>query len=363
MKFISFRQLLTTLTIATPLFAHAGGIEIIEATAPCCEVIPNMISGWGFSIEGAALRPYDNDLIYGLNSSNEYSSDGPDSNIFDIDNYYKYFKPKYAFNLRVGLSYTFYDSGTVLQLFYEHYFNRKVTDSSAFEVTNDQRDTPPRTFDYFNEGSLRNKFDGVTLAAEQHFILGPFWESTLTGGLRFAHLSQQIELANNFVQVQDANFFNATAFNSMQFNGAGPLAGIGTIFHLNEDFAIGAEGLGALLMGRNKIGSNVTYNSGTVGSLPDTTVNANNHIDSIYSIVPEVYYRIYGNYSYLFANNTELTIELGWRGNLFFNVRTALLEGDVSSNKPPLFNSTEQIPTFSTDLGFMGPYLTVYYQI
>jgi hypothetical protein len=290
-----------------------------------------MAEGWGFYVEGSAIRAYNNDLAYAFY----------DESLIPLVASVETVKPDWNFGLRVGVDYTLADSANIMKLFYEHIFDRNSSDSSE---------------DYRDIGygaDVKVKLDGVTLLSEQHILIGPYWEATLSGGLRYARVEQQFNIGvGTAVDFEDDDEF-AIGFNTTsQFNGVGPLGGVGGMFHVTENLAFGAEAQGALLLGRTK------------HSVENDAFEINS--DDVTSIVPELFSRIYGNYFYRFNDGMELQVELGWRLNQFFNIETRYARDDVASAGLGLSDDTTAafIPaTVSDDIGFSGPYLSAHLKI
>jgi len=347
MNITFLRSLLLGACCAVPLVAVAGDIDIIESPTPFRVDIPDMREGWGFLVEGAAIRGYTNDLgyVYDLlvNSVTEgiYTTNTLDAIFENVD-------PQYAFDLRVGVDYTLADYANVLNLSYEHLFNNPTNDS-------------------FNDnslaiatGALTQKLDAITLSSEQHILIGSYWETTFTGGARFAHLSQDLSAT----LITYGGTFNTTetqtSLLTAQFNGVGPLLGLGTLFHLNNSFGIGAELQGALLIGKNKISQQTgtfTASSFHIGENA-SFINA----EDVYSIAPELFAKLYGNYFYRFINGMEVLVEAGWRVDQFLSVR--VLDNALFANNP---SSTVILPGLdinkNNDIGFSGPYLMAHIKL
>lgn len=326
MKKTLLRSLLIGSCTLAPVVAFAGGLDNPTCCQPPRVDIPDMREGWGFTLEGAAIRGYNNDLTYAVSPESIVTIGAFTSESVTIEE----IKPDYAFDLLVGVDYTLAGSGNVLKLSYEHLFN-KTSSASQYDV-----------FDDYFEGSVQLKLDAVDLLSEQHILIGPYWEATLTGGLRYARVSQDFDasVAVSALGVREALALDSSfvaVSEDMQFNGVGPLGGLGSMFHLTENFALGGEGQMALLIGRNKASVNA------LEVLPVTVAAADVFVfddkaDNIYSIVPELKARIFGNYFYRFQDGMELQVEAGWKIDQFFNLRT---------------NTTN----VSNDIGFSGPYL------
>jgi len=354
MNITFLRSLLLGTCCAVPLGTVAGDIGVIAPIPPRID-IPAITEGWGFFIEGAAMRGYNNNFDYLISSEgNTIFSAGStlissnDIAILNVD-------PVYAFDLRVGVDYTLAAAGNIIKLYYEHLFDRQANDSYQNSLGD------------ISKASARQKLDEITLSSEQHILIGPAWETTITGGMRFSHVAQKFN--PQYFVAPRSSFSAPDILNSgatMQFDGAGPLAAIGTIFNLTGYFSLGAEAQAALLMGLNKISYNIIetqfFDDGTINETFSPAA-----IDNLYSLVPEFSYRIYGNYFYRFMSGSELEIELGWRATQFFNLRTFA----VVSIKPTQLSLSPLFPTDlvytdatnSDDIGFSGPYLMAHIRL
>lgn len=341
----------------------AGDIDVVSAPEILIG-IPDMSPGWEFNIVGSALRPYNNNLNYSVEILNDFfsiTSSPSFSNFHDIT-------PNYGLDLMVGAGYTLPNSANIIKVLYEHYFDRK---STANYHTPEELSTPANF--YHVSANLREKFDGVSVFSEQHLLIGPVWEAYASGGFRFAHLEQLFSVANLTNQQLSPSLFFSDVESldfSMQFNGVGPMLGFGSLFHISNSFALGANLQSALLLGKNKL-NQPEYNSFleiasriAINSITKTT----GVIPDIYSLVPEITYRLYANYFYTFNNESELEIEAGWRANHFFNLRTFDNFQSAITNSP--YNATSSLDnnvalnmTTSDNISFSGPYLSVKYKL
>jgi hypothetical protein len=356
MKRNIIRGFLIGVTSIASVTCFAGGIEVEECCTPTQVTLPKMPEGWGFTIEGAAILPFNNNLNY---EEINFGTFATSTNTFEYDNdLFKDIRPGYAFQLTLGVDYTLENSGNVVKLFYEHLFTRTADNDFEATLPLDSNIIPVIAAD----ASLNEKLDGVTLLSEQHIMIGSNWETTISGGMRFAHLMQELQVNefgadicyschSVFFVLEDKEEY------TMQYNGVGPLIGFSATMHAFDNFSIGGQAQGAILVGRNNIDFTATTTQINVNTPLSNYRFATyeSKIDSILSIVPEMYYRLYGNYVYQFRNNSELTIEAGWRGNQFFNVRTFV--GFVSPG------NIEYNETTSEQIGFSGPYLMLHYKI
>lgn len=326
MKKTLLSSLLLGACCAAPIAAIAGGIDVVVPGPPRVD-IPDMREGWGFTVAGAALRGYNNDLGFFTFDSEVFAP----ADLTFADKVFEV-KPDYAFNLTVGVDYTLADSANILKLTYEHLFHNTSSNSETLATAAGGT--------VYAKGSVQQELDDVNLVSEQHILIGPYIEATLTGGLRYARVSQDFDTVLDataaVVPVVDAAINTAA---NLQFNGVGPLGGMGVMFHMTENFALGGETQVALLLGESKLSNTDSF----LGD--DIAVNGTLKTNDVYSIVPELYARIYGNYFYRFDDGMELQLELGWRVNQFFNIRTSVDDDIVNPT------------TTSNDIGFSGPYL------
>lgn len=355
------RSLLLGACAVAPFAAIAGGVEV----APCCNPprvdIPDMREGWGFYLEGAAIRPYNNNTVFG----DTLTFVAPNFDFFEVD--YDAVNPDFNFALRVGVDYTMADSANILKLEYEHVWDSQSTANSdaSFVFFDDDEDDIP----FVSAGDVKIRLDAVKLVSEQHILIGPYWEATLTGGLRYARVQQKLNYGTAldlFVDGEDDDdgFDGALAFdafeNTMTFNGVGPLGGVGGMFHVTENLAFGAETQIALLLGSNKLDIDYYALLPNFFEGPDfIPVAGEFNTSSQTSIVPEIFARIYGNYFYRFDDGMELQVELGWRLDQYFNLRTSFAENELTEDA---FFAEAPI-TISDEIGFSGPYLAAHLKI
>lgn len=344
-----------------PAASIAGGLESPHSPILPTVTIPTITPGLGLSIQGSALRGYNNNLNYASPS---------DAFIFGIIrlnpvnpgsvSFYT-LSPPYAFALQVGLDYALADQGNILKLNYEHLFNRESTANNSDTYVSTSVLDPISTVVFGGTGSLDQKLDNISLFSEQHVLIGAKWETTFSGGLRFAHLVQELSTKELATIDTPATSTALTTSSTMQFNGVGPMAGLGALFHLNNSLLIGTQVEGALLLGLNKINNQIRTHIVVPPSTNSLAVYPFFNTNS-YGTVPELAYSIYANYFYRFNNQAEMEIEIGWRMDQFFNLRTF---NDFNSviNMVTAGNYVENIASAalnliqSDDIGFSGPYL------
>jgi len=355
MNHILLRSLLIGFYCATPALSFAGDLDIIAP--PILQIdIPDMQEGWGFLIEGSAVRGYNNNLSYviqepPINTNTDPFGNNFNSALFPI----LYVNPDYAFDLRIAVDYTLPDTANVLKLSYEHVFDEESTAQNNSGLAS------------YAHANIREKLDTISLISEQHILVGPYMEGVITGGIRYAHLGQEFNtgsLASTInVSIQNQAY-------DMRFNGTGPQVGISTLFHFYENFVLGVDAQTALLVGKNTLSQSLFGTIFDIFGYAITETTVSSDIDNVYSIVPELAYKIYANYFYRFYNGSELQIEAGWKADQFFNVRTFDTTESFQSLTNPIgasiSGSTASIATGSTNsdkIGFAGPYLSLHYKL
>jgi hypothetical protein len=354
-KFLLCNVLLISLV---PLNSNAGGIEDIPPALPVIDT-PAMRPGFGYWIEANYLRGYTNQNDAYGNSTVEYSSSTVD--VVDYIDYYRSIDQNYSFGLQVGGFYVIPDTANVLKLSYGHLFAHTTHTNFTgprYDLVNEVGNVVIRN----TKASRQQKLDDVTLLSEQHVLIGPYWETTISGGARYARVSQDSGFYSNSpvfsIPEYMLEYHNYGKVDyALQFNGVGPMLGLGGLFHFWENCAFGAEVQGALLMGREKI--NYSQTSGQIYPTSLTLTIEKDIDDQINSMVPEFFYRIYANYFARLNNGAEIELELGWRTNQFFNLR--IWQFGAYSGEDAAVAAVNT--TYSQDIGFSGPYLTFQYKL
>lgn len=350
------KQLMLSLCCTFPLQAIAGGIEIIDTAQYPNVDIPQMRPGYGFVVEGSWIRPYNNNLNYAMDSD-FISIKGPFNLGLEATNrVFSNITPLYGFALGAGVNYVFEDKANVIKLYYEHLFSRQGSDSYGNLQTL-----------LVAQGDVEDKYDGISLVSEQHILIGPYWETTFTGGARFAHLRQNLSAYQAVFGASGPESATAFAgnFNS-QFNGVGPMLGFGSIFLITDKLEVGAEALGALLIGNSNVSATGNIADLFLPSESGFALSNTASPDSIHSIVPELFYKLYMNYFHRFNDGSQIQFEAGWRANQFFNVRTfknELMANASNLNQPNAVQGPRTNDDDSDTIGFSGPYFMVNYKL
>lgn len=354
-RFLLYPCLMSLLS-ANPLMALAGGLETpipLELSAIPAVDIPEQKKGFSIGIESALLRPYNNNLGYGFTVHPFLGATTPSGiNYFDEIVTVDELGPQYDFNLRLNVDVVLGYSGNKFRLTYDHLFDRNIQD----HVTNWEEGSVV--------GEVRQKLDMATLISQQHMLIGQYWEASFSGGVGFAHLNQHMRSYSNTLFAETPFQRLTTLTKSVQYNGVGPLLGLGSTFHATPSISLGAETESILLIGNNNLDMIEDYTNNNLNSSGEIVSYFTGHTSTdgkgIYNIVPQWNYRVYVNYLYRTGSENALLVELGWRGTQFFNVRSyeapTLFRGTETSFT--IFNGISSVQSTTSDkISFAGPYL------
>jgi hypothetical protein len=400
------------LALATAgLTASLGAFAAMPTdAAPFQLVVPNLKSGIDITLEGLYLQPTNSDLDYaavattnsaGLNNVNGNNAViTNNTNVQTVD-------PDYNFGFRVGLGYTFEDSGNDVQLAWTH-FNHTDSDSVTpdygsvlstrygvgaplFYAHNLSQIGGTDVNDVHASSDVKTKLDSVDLDVGQYVDVGTRLRLRMFAGLRFAEVTS--DMANTY----SANHVHSAVgtkppettttdtvlvenYNS-KFTGIGPRVGVDSVYHIGNCFGIVAHAAVALLVGEVESDSNGSFNSvrTTTGGAPDVTVNLTDldgdgsltvigTLDSNDSsrVVPVLDAKLGLNYSHAFENESILTIEGGYQATQYIDA-VDRLDGSASgvSASPqagPVAASVQSSRTTSS-VGFNGPYLSLNWKV
>jgi hypothetical protein len=393
------------LALATAgLTASLGAFAAMPTdAAPFQLVVPNLKSGIDITLEGLYLQPTNSDLDYATVANTTASGlvVTNNTNVQTVD-------PDYNFGFRVGLGYTFEDSGNDVQLAWTH-FNHTDSDSVTpdygsvlstrygvgaplFYAHNLSQNGGTEVNDVHASSDVKTKLDSVDLDVGQYVDVGTRLRLRMFAGLRFAEVTS--DMANTY----SANDVDSTVgtkppettttidtvlvenYNS-KFTGIGPRVGVDSVYHIGNCFGIVAHAAVALLVGEVESDSNGSFNSvrTTTGGAPEVTVNLTDlegdgsvtvigTLDSNDSsrVVPVLDAKLGLNYSHAFENESILTIEGGYQATQYIDA-VDRLDGSASgvSTSPqagPVPASVQSSRTTSS-VGFNGPYLSLNWKV
>lgn len=373
--------------------------------APFQLVVPNLKNGIDITFEGLYLQPTNSDLDYVTTASTTRNGTTINNNtqVQSID-------PDYNFGFRVGLGYTFIDSGNDIQLSWTH-FNH--TDSDNFNADNNTFITTPLGHRNYINGATTNeqrhyalfetdtsiyeegtvasdakfKLDAIDLDVGQYIDIGTRLRLRMFAGLRFSQLENN---QTTDTYAQGSFFFTHTdysrefddagkytdayteTFNS-KFTGLGPRVGVNSVYHLNDCFGVVAHAAFGLLAGQTETNTNSTdtrtqfveFLTPPPDDFPfspedDTfiTTNSLNSSDST-RVVPVIDAKLGLNYSHAFDSDSVLTIEAGYQVTQYIDAVDKLTTETFDDDT----GLTTQINRTTSSVGFSGPYLSLNWKV
>lgn len=370
------------------LTASLGAYAAVPTDAqPFQVVVPNLKSGIEVTLEGLLLRPSNSDLDYVTVTQPTLTTTGGGLPIvFNNSQSISQTSPNFNFGFRVGLGYIFPDSGNDVQLNWTH-FNHSDDDTTTagpgqalltdlgtplinletslvigdIVIANNEVPTATSSADF--------KYDAVDLDAGQYIDVGTRLRMRLFGGLRFARVesdrSDNYSASYNVFgpdedDPDDQELIGTLLYNESdtldsKFSGVGPRMGIDTSYHLGNCFGVIGHFAGALLVGNTK----TTTNSATQLSFDPTpgvlfegtqsTSSENNET----RVVPAFDAKLGLDYTYIFANQSMLSLELGYQWTQYIDavdrLNANIIPGVISRS--------------TSSVGFDGPYLTLNWKV
>lgn len=288
-------------------------ILVLEEMPPPNVDIPDNLGTAGLTLEGFYLRGINNNLVYAIMPFNTNS-------VLQLSQ-------NYAFGGHIAIDYVDPYSSHLSRLEYEH-----LPETHAGQ-------------NFFNgtthyHASVESSYRAFNALVEQSLLIGPYWETTFIAGLSYVQLSQRFSPQGLFfVPVLPSSFISAAKY-ELQLSGGGLIGGLRALLNY-YGFAVGTEVLPTLLIMKNRLNNSFDINQAIPPVIYTTVVN----VSGIMSVVPELQMRGFLIYGYQFQNDTQLTAEIGYRFNQFFNVRTNHAFLDLESQ----------------EIGFAGPYLRFRY--
>lgn len=407
----------SSLVLATAgLAASLGAFAALPTDAqPFQVVVPNIKSGIDITLEGLYLQPTNTDTDYATTSI--YSASG---NIFNdlsvagtstVNNV----DQDWNFGFRVGLGYTFEDSGNDVRLAWTH-FNHTSSDSVTApdnSVLTTHFGFPfiaefPDFIPFFLFGgadwdnvtassSVKTRLDSVDLDVGQYLDVGTRLRLRMFAGLRAARVTS--DQTNTYVGSSDDVFIeefgqleidrtltNVEQMNS-KFSGIGPRIGVDSSYHLGNCFGLVAHAAFALLVGETDTETNANLASVLTSTLTSSTfvdtdtdtftITADGNSDDSTRVVPVLDAKLGLDYSYIFANESVLSIEAGYQVTQYIDA-VDRFDGSVSLLgvqavpgiiDQPVDRNNVFVPVSvdaqrtTSSVGFHGPYLSLNWKV
>lgn len=384
----------------TSLTVSLGAFAAIPTDAALFElVVPNLKSGLDITLEGLLLQPGNSDVDYATTYT---VTTAANTHVQSVD-------PSYDVGFRVGLGYTFPESGNDVQTAWTH-FNSTDTHSltlapgsvllprlyalplAAFDNTIFDFVYPPdvrQVFSIFGSqevsatSTVETKLDAIDLDVGQYMDVGTRLRMRLFGGLRFARVSSDLssEFHQNssgaYINFPGITFTNTFSINEQlnsKFTGMGPRVGVDSVYHVGNCFGVVARAAVALLVGETQSDGKFTSSS-THTDLPNDSLTvlqfaAARTLNSADSdrIVPVLDAKLGLNYSFTFDNQSMLTIEAGYQATQYVDAIDRL---DIQSEAPNAYpeNPSAPVPVpvsftrTTSSIGFGGPYLSLNWKV
>jgi len=292
-----------------------------ESTLPS-EVVPaeplireaKTVPGIGASFEAIYMRPSRDDLDYVVSD---------DKRTGNIQGSYKTVNPDYSGGARLGLSYTF-DSGTAVRA---QYTMLDTSDSDFTERTgvNDLWGTWLHANAIIDDNDVTSAemqydfdMDVFDLSARKTFDVGRDFGLGIEAGLRYAHLTQDIEI-NYRQDITPAAFRRVDVNSSNDFTGWGPRAGMDLDWRMGKGFSLFGSLAGSLLLGDFDL--SLKEHDWPVGA-----INGSRRVDVDKTeknrMVPVVEMRAGLGYAYQLENGMSVGAKVGYEWQNWFNMVT-----------------------------------------
>ncbi|MDF3054537.1 MAG: hypothetical protein K0Q74_444 [Gammaproteobacteria bacterium] len=390
------RKLSLTLAAAGLTMSLGAFAALPTDAAPFQLVIPNLKSGVDITLEGLLLQPSNSDLDYAVSGSAVRGTRGDfdnlpvtwtsagKANVQSID-------PQYNFGFRVGLGYTFAESGNDIQVSWTRF---DQNDNDDFSVPNGHAlqsrligadfSSFPNEFEIGGtekvssaSSSVNTKLDAIDLDVGQYVDIGTRLRMRMFGGLRFARVSSDLstdfystEVNNSEGEITEVRLNEQ--FNS-KFTGVGPRVGVDSVYHIGSCFGVVARAAVGLLVGQTETDSQFAYNATThFREILAAEQNLSAKIDSSDStrVVPVLDAKLGLNYSFTFENQSILTLEAGYQATQYIDAIDRLDGGfsvaSISDNKNIEREANliqGQAVRTTSGIGFSGPYLSLNWKV
>lgn len=159
-----------------------------------------------------------------------------------------------------------------------------------------------------------SKWDAVNVEFGQHAHFGEWKNIRFHGGVEYAHLQANTNLAIAGRTIDTRNYPGAIygTQTTSKYNGFGPRVGADYLYNWGNGFAMYANGASALLVGTQSFNSSV----GSFVTQPATSLETAN--GSATAVVPELEAKLGVKYTYAMAQG-DLSLDAGWMWVNYFN--------------------------------------------
>lgn len=299
------------LTTSLTVFASAP-----TGAQPFQVVVPDVKSGFDFTLTGLYLRPTASDTQLFFVQTYENNT---------FTNHYD--DPGYSPAFGLGFGYVFKNSGNDMRVNWTH-LNSSDDDSASGEIIQ-----PIGTFTGTASSTVKFKYDAVDLDFGQYLSMGTHMQTRWFAGLRFAQITQD---QSTLYTGEERS--NATVTNSSKFTGIGPRFGVDGNYYLGHNFGFVAQFAGSLLVG--SVESNAAETGLNAGSIDNPSESR---------VVPALDGKLGLDYSKMMNNGSNFTVEAGYQVSEYFNAADTF--------------DTVSWSTTTSNVGFQGPYLSLKYKM
>lgn len=349
MKQMLLRLVLISVVSQVTLFSNAHA-AMLKIAAPFEVNIPNLPSGFEFSVTGDWLQPTASNVYYGILTT-PLPLPTPNWRSKAID-------PSYSFGYALAARYMFACTGNDVGLSWDHLY---TTDSDSFHAIGSQFVAPFYEVGP-NGGAIRQahgkvkfKFDVINLDAGQFVNLGQHVRLHLFGGLSGAYLKQELTT----VFQDNLPTFVVKHEDDSRYLGIGPRFGLDTTYYVGCGFGVTGEAAGSMLIGTLKTNTSFTSSSPQLLALGIVSNHQAISADDTTQVVPGFDAKLGLNYTHQFCANTILRVEAGYRAATYFN---AINQFNPSTVVQAIELGTVAVATMAqtqSNFGVNGPYLTV----
>jgi hypothetical protein len=323
--------------------------------------IPDMNPGFEFNVSALYLQPIASNLGWSVTTT-VLPIPSPNWSVNVI-------APDFSPGFNIGSRYFLLNPGTDVQLNWSHLHTSdadevSVDPSSQWVSPFSQTGTPPTQtgqitgISLLKVGNVRLVFnyDSVHLDMGKSINLGSNLQTRLFTGLSALFLKEEIN--STFHGLPNLPIFNFN--NTSSYNGIGPRLGLNNTYDIYHKIHLVGQLAGSVLYGKMQPAQ---YKfTGTSMELILAGINVNYEGLSnpgVNQLVPALDAKLGLSYTYLIKQTSQLTIELGYMGAVYFD---ALSSYETNTNVIPIDSgslSTSSAKHTHSNFSVGGPYITV----
>lgn len=317
--------------------------------------IPDMKSGFEFSIAALALKPSATNLNYAIYNK-ELPAQTPGWTEEEL-------RPEYAAAFELATGYRF-SQGNDLRLSWTH-LNSTTTSSvtapsADYFIGPDYEIGPNGLSIRHADGRVNFRYDVINLDAGQYVAIGQHISMRFFAGISDAFLREQTSstYTGDIITPPFAGPFSMEQIVKSNFTGIGPRIGFETDYHFDCGLGFVGEAAGSALIGSSYSKSNFITSSAELTALYGQSVNDQIIADQTFvQVIPGFDAKLGMNYKYKFMKKIWATLELGYQGAVYINAINQYLPSSVVE---PFQSGGIFVDTMShtqSNYSVQGPYL------